>query len=293
MCFAAMEALNALLFSNTGIAAEKHHQPPKGIPHFGLSPGTSKWPVIHSGKIANHHYIIDDEYFVPLTNTWRPENHLSKQGRIPMAISLGLTIKPYNIMKLLTVILKHHLFFIGFLALLSGCASPTENKPAVAEEEKSAMNPNYEIASPEYSELAVKSFTSWINLDFEGWTSTMSDDVVFYFPDGDAGTRTELVGKEALLDWWNNWEQTSGIQSMTYSNHVEIPIIAKDTMAYSNLTGVFVITYFSNELMYNETSVKLRMNIAVHFNSDNLIDRIYSYYDRSKIIEAMGINILE
>jgi hypothetical protein len=259
-----MEALNALLFSNTGIAAEKHHQPPKGIPHFGLSPGTSKWPVIHSGKIANHHYIIDDEYFVPLTNTWRPENHLSKQGRIPMAISLGLTIKPYNIMKLLTVILKHHLFFIGFLALLSGCASPTEN-----------------------------TFTSWINLDFEGWTSTMSDDVVFYFPDGDAGTRTELVGKEALLDWWNNWEQTSGIQSMTYSNHVEIPIIAKDTMAYSNLTGVFVITYFSNELMYNETSVKLRMNIAVHFNSDNLIDRIYSYYDRSKIIEAMGINILE
>jgi len=211
-----------------------------------------------------------------------------------MAASLGTIIKPYNAMKLLSAIPKHHLFFMGLLALLiSGCASPAENKPEAAEEETSAVNPNYEIAPQEYSDLAVKSLTSWMNLDFEGWTSTMSDDVVFYFPDGDSGTRTELVGKEAVLDWWNNWEQTSGIQSMTYTNHVEIPVIAKDTLAYSNLTGVFVINYFSNELMYNETSVKLRMNIAVHFNSDNLIDRIYSYYDRSKIIQAMGINILE
>ena len=68
---------------------------------------------------------------------------------------MGIKVKPHNTMKFLNVIPKHHLFFIGFLALLSGCASPTENKPAVAEEEISAMNPNYEIASPEYSELAV------------------------------------------------------------------------------------------------------------------------------------------
>lgn len=189
---------------------------------------------------------------------------------------------------------KKQLFVLSLFALLaSGCASPTEEKPAVAEEETSAVNPDYEIASPEYSELAVKALTNWMNLDFEGWTSAMSEDVVFYFPDGDAGTRTELAGKEAVLDWWNNWEQTSGIQSMTYANHVEIPVIAKDTLAYSNLTGVFVISYFSNELNYSGTTVNLRMNITVHFNSDKLIDRVYSYYDRTKIIQATGKNILE
>lgn len=176
---------------------------------------------------------------------------------------------------------------ICFVAiLLSRCASPTEKTAAV-------VNPNYEIASPEYSELAEKSLTSWSNLDLDTWASTMSDDVVFYFPDGDAGTRTELAGKKAVLDWWTNWKQTSDIQQMTYLNHVDIPVIAKNTLPYSNLTGVFVISYFSNQLIYNGTSVNLRMNVTVHFNSDKLIDRIYTYYDRTKIIEAMKKNILD
>lgn len=197
-------------------------------------------------------------------------------------------------MSYLKSILNQRLFVAGTIfLLLSGCSSPTGDKETDAENGESTVNPYYEIASPEYSELAAKALTSFSELDFESWTSMMSDDVVFYFPDGDAGTRTELAGKNAVLDWWNNWEQTSGVQSMTYLNHVDMPVIAKETLPYSNLKGVFVISYFSNEIMYNGTPVKLRMNVTVHFNSDNLIDRVYSYYDRTKIIQAMGKNILE
>ena len=178
--------------------------------------------------------------------------------------------------------------------LLGGCSSPTE-KPATTENQAAApvVNPDYEIASPEYSELAAKSLTSFANLDFEAWTATMSDDVIFYFPDGDAGARTELSGKKAILDWWNNIKRPSYVTQMTYLNHVDMPVVAKHTLPYSNLTGVFVISYFSNELIVNGKSVKLRMNVTVHFNADKLIDRVYTYYDRTKIVLAVGKNVLE
>ena len=178
--------------------------------------------------------------------------------------------------------------------LMAACSSPAE-KPATTENQPAAtvVNPDYEIASPEYSELAAKALTSWSKLDFESWTAMMSDEVVFYFPDGDAGTRTELAGKQTVLDWWNNWKQTSGIQSMTYKDHIDIPVNAKNTLAYSGLSGIMVFSYFSNELIYNSDPVKLRMNVVVHFNSNKQIDRVYSYYDRTKIVEIMKNNILD
>jgi hypothetical protein len=170
--------------------------------------------------------------------------------------------------------------------LLIGCESPSE-EPAVV------VNPSYEIASSEYSDLSVKALTDLTNFQFDSWGSMLSEDVEFYFPDGDADTRTKLTGKTNVLDWWKNWKETSGAQSMTFSNHVEVPLNAKETMAYTGLTGVIVISYFSNEIVYNADTVNLRMNFVAHFNKDNLIDRYYTYYDRTKIIEVMKKNILD
>jgi hypothetical protein len=180
------------------------------------------------------------------------------------------------------------------LMLLAACSSPAEKQPTTENQATTTVvNPDYEIASQEYSELAAKALTSWSKLDFESWTSMMSDDVVFYFPDGDSGTRTELAGKQTVLDWWNNWEQTSGIQSMTYKDHIDIPVNAKNTLPYSGLSGIMVLSYFSNESIFNGNPINLRMNVVVHFNSNKQIDRVYTYYDRTKIVEEMNENILD
>ena len=176
---------------------------------------------------------------------------------------------------------------VCLIAMLSiGCESPPEKTI-------DNINPNYEIASPEYSNLAVKALGELTNFQFDSWGSMLAEDVEFYFPDGDAGTRTKLSGKSNVLDWWKNWKETSGVQSMTYTDNVDVPIIAKETMAYSGLTGVMVISYFSNEIVYQEGTVKLRMNFAAHFNKDKLIDRYYTYYDRTGIVEMMNKNILD
>lgn len=155
-----------------------------------------------------------------------------------------------------------------------------------------AKNPHYDIGASEYSDLAVKSLTHWTRLDFDAWGKTLSDDVEFYFPDGDAGTRTTLKGKAAVLNWWRNWKQTSGVHAMTYRDHVDIPVVAKETLPYSGLRGPMVISYFSNELDYSGRKVAIRMNVVLHFTSAKLVDRVYTYYDRTKIIEATGKNIL-
>lgn len=182
--------------------------------------------------------------------------------------------------------LKTSLVFCFIVLLTIGCESTPEK-------ESVSINPNYEIASADYSNLAVKALTDLTNFQFDSWGSMLADDVEFYFPDGDAGTRTKLSGKSSVLDWWKNWKETSGVQSMTFKDNVDIPIIAKETMAYSGLTGVMVISYFSNEIIYQEGTVKLRMNFAAHFNKDNLIDRYYTYYDRTEIVELMKKNILD
>jgi hypothetical protein len=178
---------------------------------------------------------------------------------------------------------------LGFCLLATltiGCETPSEKTTP-------DVNPSYEIGSPDYSNLAVKALTDLTNFQFDSWGSMLAEDIEFYFPDGDAGTRTKLSGKSNVLDWWKNWKETSGVQSMTYTNNVDVPIIAKKTMAYSGLTGVMVLSYFSNEIVYQEGIVKLRMNFVAHFNKDNLIDRYYTYYDRTGIVEIMKKNILD
>jgi len=170
-------------------------------------------------------------------------------------------------------------------AFASGCAAPAEG-PAAEE------NPDYEIGTTEYSDLSVKSLSAWTQLDFDAWAATMSDDVEFYFPDGDAGTRTSLIGKAAVLDWWNEWKTTSGIQSMSYLNHVDIPVIAKVANPYTGLTGPLVISYFSNELVYSGATVKVRMNVVMYFDPAKRINRFFTYYDRTGILEATGTNVL-
>lgn len=171
-------------------------------------------------------------------------------------------------------------------AFASACASPVEEPAAAA-------NPDYEIGTTEYSDLAVTSLRAWTQLDVDAWAATMSDDVEFYFPDGDAGTRTSLIGKTAVLDWWRNWKTTSGIQSMSYLNHVDIPVVAKVANPYTGLTGPMVISYFSNELVYSGATVKVRMNVAMYFDSAKRINRFYAYYDRSGILEATRTNVLK
>jgi hypothetical protein len=180
---------------------------------------------------------------------------------------------------------------IACILTILGCESEGESMDS----SNTTENSRYDIASNEYVDLALEAFDHLSDFNIDAWGTMLADDVQYYFPDGDSGTRTVLTGKTEVVNWWKNWVASSGIESMTITQPDLMPIrVNNDALSYSGLTGVFVISYFSNELVFdNGNTVNLRMNFALHFNEDSLIDRYYTYYDRSLIIEAMNENILD
>ena len=155
-----------------------------------------------------------------------------------------------------------------------------------------AQAANYEIAPQEYVDLSEKALSKVINLDFDAWAGMLADDVEFWFPDGDNNTRTKLVGKKAVIDWWKNWKATSGIKSMSMDEANFIPVNVLKATGGIKLTGNVVYSFFSNKMVFASGSTNLRMNFNTHFNADKKIDRYIAYYDRSLIIKAMGKDIL-
>jgi 3-phenylpropionate/cinnamic acid dioxygenase small subunit len=173
--------------------------------------------------------------------------------------------------------------FFSALAIIIALFSTTKAQAQAA---------NYEIAPQEYVDLSEKALSQVIKFDFDAWANMLADDVEFWFPDGDNNTRTKLVGKKAVIDWWKNWKATSGIKSMTMDEAVFLPVNALKPTAGSKLTGNIVISYFTNHFVFTTGTANLRMNFVTHFNANKKIDRYITTYDRTVIIKAMGKDIL-
>ena len=174
--------------------------------------------------------------------------------------------------------------FFSTLAIIIAVFSTTKAQAQAA---------NYEIAPQEYVALSEKALSQVIKLDFDAWAGMLADDVEFWFPDGDNNTRTKLVGKKAVIDWWKNWKATSGIKSMSMDEVNFIPINVLKASGGISDKGYVVYSFFSNKMVFATGSTNLRMNFISRFNADKKIDRYVSYYDRSVIIKAMGRDILQ
>ncbi len=176
-------------------------------------------------------------------------------------------------------------------ALLFTDCTQTESKNL--EQSKPKVNAKYEIASDDYELLTEKALNHVSNFELVDWYEMMADDIEYYFPDGDAETRSKLIGKSEVMEFWNGYQEKSGNNKMTFTDYVHVPVNVKERLNYTGLTGVIVLSYFSSELVYGDKSTNIRMNFVTHFNDENLIDRYYTYYDRTPIIETVNANILK
>jgi hypothetical protein len=181
--------------------------------------------------------------------------------------------------------MKNLLFIFLVLGLFLACeqaAAPEATDDAA-----------YAIADDSYVDLAKDAMGKLSAMDFDAWGAMLADDVVWYFPDGDSKTRTALEGRDAVVGWWKNWNETSGATSLTFADANYIPVKANETQATTGLAGVYVLSWMNTAIAFeNGNTARFRMNSAVHFNADNKIDRYFNYYDRTGIIQAAGGNIL-
>jgi hypothetical protein len=189
--------------------------------------------------------------------------------------------------------------FVAVVGLLASCNTPpTQNTEAVAENpmataEVAVTNPKYALAPQEYAELAEQSLKTLATLDFAAWGATLADDAEFHFPDGDQNTRTKLVGKAAIVAWWQENKNASDMESMTLSEFNTVPLDVTSDANAGATKGIYALTYFTNALVYKQGATSVRMNMSLGFNADKKINKITAYYDRTPILKVVGKNQLE
>ena len=153
-------------------------------------------------------------------------------------------------------------------------------------------NSGFEIASDEFVVLAAEALGHVEKFAWPDFYEMLSEDVEYYLPDGGPKTRTSLIGKESVMAFWDSYEEKSGNTNIVLSDAVHLPVISKKELAYTKIAGVLVLSYFTLDMEYGQEKVDIRMNWGMHFNADKKIDRIYTYYDRTPIIEAAKRNLL-
>ena len=165
---------------------------------------------------------------------------------------------------------------------------PKQEEAVAAATPAAVTNPNFSIAPVEYAELSEKALGHIAKFEFDAWAEMLADNVAYTFPDGDVDTRTRLEGKAAVVGWWKNWKEKSGVESMTMSEFNHFPLNVTTQPKAGALMGNYDFVYFSNKMVFAGKAVSVRMNFAVHFNADKKIDRYTTYYDRTPIVKAMG-----
>jgi hypothetical protein len=141
-------------------------------------------------------------------------------------------------------------------------------------------------ASEAYGILAEKSLDLIASFNLDTWSTMLSDSVICYFPNGDMKTCTKLSGKKQLLAWGRNYMKTSGLKSMSIESAHYFPIdISNDRSA--EMVGTQVIAYLSNKMVFETGAVSVRMNVLIHFDKNKMIDRYYTYYDNTPILNIL------
>jgi hypothetical protein len=137
---------------------------------------------------------------------------------------------------------------------------------------------DYEIAHPMYVALAEKSLDYLANFEFDSFAEMLADSIEYELPDGN-----KLIGKTALINYWQNYKNTAGIQSMKIMNAHYLPIDTHIKQKTNEYLGIKVVVDFTNNMIFTHKNLSVKMNFSFHFNKQKLIDRIDTNYDQTLI----------
>lgn len=140
--------------------------------------------------------------------------------------------------------------------------------------ESSPPADRYSIATQNYAVLAEKALTYQADFDLEGWGSMLADDVQ-YLP---LDSTHPLVGKKAVLAYWNNHRTQRRILSLRLNDCTYIPLQLNRSLDSQGPSGVYVYTTCRSEQRLQTGQNQTRhWVIQTHFNDQKLIDRLYTY----------------
>lgn len=138
----------------------------------------------------------------------------------------------------------------------------------------SEAHSQYTIATDNYAVLAEKAITYQADFEWEAWGSMLADDV-HYLPFDSA---SPLVGKKAVLAYWEANRIRSHIHTVRLSEFTHIPLRTNRSLYSAGPPGVYVYTICRSEIQLQVGQKQTRhWVIHTHFNEQNLIDHLYTY----------------
>jgi len=170
---------------------------------------------------------------------------------------------------------------------LISCLETKENEVA----EVTIEQPAVEAASQKYADIVQESLNVMQDFNFDGLGTYFANDVQWYWPNGGMETRSIIKGKENVINFWKNWRETSGVESMQFYNSDFMPPKTNKSTDQYNVVGV-VVLYYGDVTIYGKAgSTIVRQHIVFSFNDDDKIQKVFSYYDRTGIVQLLNVDL--
>ncbi|AUC79679.1 hypothetical protein CW736_10025 [Nonlabens sp. MB-3u-79] len=170
---------------------------------------------------------------------------------------------------------------------LISCLETKENEVA----EVIIEQPAVEAASQKYANIVEECLNVMQDFNFDGLGVYLADDVQWYWPNGGMETRSIIKGKENVINFWKNWRATSGVESMQFYNSDFMPLRTNRSNDQYNVVGV-VVLYYGDITIYGKAgSTIVRQHLVFSFNDDDKIKNIFSYYDRTGIVQLLNVDL--
>lgn len=175
------------------------------------------------------------------------------------------------------------LFFAG--ALIS-CGEQNAGDKALVKDastgQATATPQASEFADPSYMERGRQQLKEFETQNFDAYGQHFAENVVYTWSGGDS-----LVGRQAVVDFWKS-QFKENIQELTFANDVYLPVKVNQPQKGPDMPGVWLLTWQQVAMkLKNGKSVQFAVHSDYHYDTNNKIDRVYQYYDRAPIQEAM------
>jgi len=164
--------------------------------------------------------------------------------------------------------------------LFFACKEKAETENIADESAAVVAKAPAEFADTKYSDIGKRTVAALGTGDVDGWLTAFADNAVYVWNNGDS-----IAGKENIGNYWRE-RRTNVIDSLSFSNQIWLPLQVNQPQSVEQ-PGVWLLNWQSIDVKY-KTGKKMRQmtHMAMHFNTEEKIDRIIHYLDRAPIASA-------
>ncbi len=176
--------------------------------------------------------------------------------------------------------MKKIISVIVIAAFLFACNNGKVDETAAVAGDSTAAKAPMVLLGPDDAASVKTSMAALEKGDIDGYVAAYDDNVMFRFSSGDS-----IVGKAALKEFYTGrWKL---IESLKYSNHIYMPLMANESPNGTTSTGKWVLSWVQVDVKYkNGKSLTFWTHSTQHFNDAGKIDQSNQFIDRAPINEA-------